>query len=399
MFHRSPRALPLIAGVLLAAAATLASGQSLPRYTMRELIKPTGGDMCGFWGDMNANGDVVQACRFTGGTRTETVLTCLGPYATFCYNAKVKKTWTRFLPVWWPAGGSARTLSLPIAATVERVYLSDVGEVIATGLPIDTLGYTTQSNQVAWRVPAGSTMGVDLPPPGGQPASTFALTRASHSGHQWWSDKSDQRHLLANAQGQSLDIATPPTTGTVTSEEWPALGEGGQLAYSRRLYTDATRTTLINENWLWTGQRWQAYTLPGNAFPDMNRRASINASGHLLITDWNSGLNLLAPERSSTPQAIQLDGALNPGLHLLDAADRAYGDAVVTGIKNVSAHALVWANGQWADINTLVNSRPSSWHITFIRAVNARGQVLAQVNDNSRTGSAAERMVVLTPVP
>ena len=246
---------------IAAAAATLgldAQAQTAPRYTARDLTKPTSALYCGAPASLNERGDAHQTCTYKVGSYTSTGKVCMD-YLPICYPVTSTTQVTKTMPAVWPAGSAAKVLDVtPLSSTWGSVILFS-GEVLARGSAMTTKGFSTGPQQ-AWRwLPPYASTGQLLARPAALQGLDAEMQGATQGGTQWWRSLDARQNYLVSPEGVlAREPAAPLPFGAGESVEedlvW-AIQDGDQTLHGRWVRLPADNTFRY-ELWYRQGQQW-----------------------------------------------------------------------------------------------------------------------------------------------
>ncbi len=397
--HLSPRGPGRAIGLAVAtglAAATLAQAQTAaPRYTARDLPKPTAALYCGGSPSLTDTGDVGQTCAYSGGSYTTTTSICVGYL--FCYPTLTTIKVTYNLPAVWPAnGGSVKPLTTSELSSIWNATLTRSGAVLANGVPITKKGVAIGYGQGwRWQPPYG-TAGQTIAKPAAL-VGDYALYGFTQGGAMWWRELGGLNDAVVTADGQVKPVPlvpTAPLAGETLAEDQLMTIQDGDLAVRRRSLQTLNANGLAtyrSEVWFLRGQQWTQIPLPG---PQASiEYATIASNGRVLLRIDNAD-HTWRPEQPNVLTPTQGTGA-----SVINASGVLGGAVPIPNDSKGRSKASIWWQGQQLDLQGLITSGlPSkTWALRNVVAINDRGQLVVSVEDTSKTGNASIKTVLLTP--
>ncbi len=382
----------------LAAAFTVlslsAQAQTAPRYTARDLAKPTSALYCASGGSLNARGDAMQACTYSVGSYTTTTQMCVGYL--FCYPVLTTVKVTKNLPAVWPAGATVKALGTSQLSSAWYSTLLHTGDVVANGTAITTRGLTS-GDPLGWRwLPPYGANGQTLTPPAALQGDTpYVLYGATQGGALWWRTLGGERSAVVTPDGQvkPVPLVPPPAVAgeVVTEDQLLAIQDGDIAVRGRWLQVQLpTGFDARHEVWVLKGQQWTRVPLPNErSGVDVVRIAS---NGRVLL---GQGLQSYTwhPDQPQTVTLVNGSGAA-----VINASGVLGGGMPIPNDSKGRGKAVVWWQGQPLDLQGLTTGLPSkSWVLRYVREINDRGQLLVDAEDTSKVGNASLKTVLLTP--
>jgi hypothetical protein len=395
--HLSPLGACIALGLSL--VANLAQAQTAPRYTARDLPKPTAALYCVSSASLTEAGDVGQTCTYSGGSYTTPVQVCY-EYLGFCYTTRntVKVSYT--LPAVWPAnGGSVKPLTTSVLSSVWQATLTRSGAMVGRGSPITTKGVSIGNGQSwTWLPPYGSA-GQTLNPPAAL-VGEYALNGVTRNGALWWRTPDGRTDAVATPDGQVKPeplVPAPPNPGETVTEDLLLAIQDGDMAVRRRwMYAETNGVPAYrSENWFRRGQQWTRIPMPADQ-PALDG-VTIASDGRVLLRHPQAVYTWRA-EQAGTLTLVGETGGNGNGARLINASGLVAGSAPTLDSRGRSK-ASIWWQGQQLDLQGLVNSGlpAKTWALRTVEAINDRGQLVVNVEDTSKTGNASLKTVLLTP--
>jgi len=371
-----------------------AQAQTAPRYTARDLAKPTSAQSCGSPASLNDRGDALQTCTYKVGSFVSTGKVCMD-YLPICYPVTYNNQVNKSMPAVWLAGSAVKPLDVTALSSSWNSVLLHSGEVISQGSAMTTKGAST-GPFLAWRwLPPYAATGQVVAKPANLPSPDLELYNETQGGVLWWRSLDGQQNALQTPDGRMAVEPKVPDAPladeSVIEDQLLTVQDGDQTLHGRWVRRPAgSAISARYELWYRQGTQWQRIALASDGV--RTEVTQISRTGRVLFGQsgntytWQAG-QAAAPALVNGAGATVINGSGVMGGSMPNLSDPA----------RVSK-AVVWWQGQPVDLQGITTGLPSkSWVMRNVVAINERGQLLVSTDDMSKTSNARYKMVLLTP--